>query len=96
MRIEYEWGDGYLVNAQYLYTQTEDGFNWTNLAQTALSTGVAPDGRPIYADLDDLGMANLTELGNHSEGESSVLSFGIGKVYDFGLDFTFREAGQDI
>jgi len=96
LRIDYEWGDGYLVNAQYLYTQTEDGFNWTNLAQTALSTGVAPDGRPIYADLDDLGIANLTELGNHSEGESQVLSVGISKFYDFGLDFTFSYAWQDI
>ncbi|MEL0212550.1 MAG: TonB-dependent receptor, partial [Novosphingobium sp.] len=60
-------GDDYTVTAQVLYTQVRDGFLWTNLAQTQLAEtqplGVAPDGRPIYADLDNLNIANVTELG---------------------------------
>jgi len=86
--------------AQYLYTRIEDGFLWTNLAQTELSntqtTGVAPDGRPIYADLQDLGIDNLTRLANFSDGTSQILAIGLAKRYDFGLDFNFSYAHQDI
>lgn len=91
-------GDGYIITAQYLYTQTVDGFLWTNLAQTSradTTPGVAPDGRPIYADLDDLGIDNLTQLGNHSEGESHVIALALGKRYDYGLDFNLSYAFQD-
>ena len=91
-------GDGYAFTAQYLYTQTVNGFLWQNLAQIDRSDttpGVAPDGRPIYADLDDLGIDNLTMLTNHDGGESHVIALGIGKVYDNGLDFSFSYAFQD-
>ena len=48
-------GTGYTLTAQALFTLTSDGFLSSNPAQThlpgALPTGIAPDGRPIYADL---------------------------------------------
>lgn len=100
LRLEREFFDGYIATAQYLYTQVEDGFLWRNRAQldlpAALPTGVAPDGRPIYADLDDLDIDNLTELGNHGDGQNHVLALGIAKRYDFGLNFNFSYAFQDI
>ncbi|MDX1624911.1 MAG: TonB-dependent receptor [Wenzhouxiangellaceae bacterium] len=92
-------GDDYQVTAQYLYTKTRDGFIWTNLAQTqnadALPTGVAPDGRPIYADLEDLGIPNFTELGNIDGGESKVFSLALSKFYDNGLSFDVSYAHTD-
>jgi len=91
-------GDGYIFTAQFLHTKTIDGFLWTNLAQTDRSDttpGVAPDGRPIYADLDDLGIDNLTQLENHDGGESNVIALGLGKRYDSGVDFNVSYAFQD-
>ncbi|TCO74890.1 TonB-dependent receptor [Chromatocurvus halotolerans] len=93
-------GEDYFVTAQYLYTQMEDGFLWRNLSQTTLTDaqplGVAPDGRPIYADLSDLGILNVTELGNASGAESHVLSFSLGKRFDNGFEFQIGYAYQDV
>ncbi len=93
-------GDNYRFTAQYLYTNPQDGFRWVNLAQTdladALPVGVAPDGRPIYADLQALGISNLTQLTNFSSGESHALTFAVGKQYDFGLNFDISYAWQDV
>ena len=93
-------GTGYTLTAQALTTWAGDGFLWTNYAQTQLAaaqpTGVAPDGRTIYADLDDLGILNLVALGNHGEGNSRILTAALGKRYDMGLDFQVSYAWQDV
>ncbi len=93
-------GTGYTFTAQALMTWTRDGFLWSNFAQTRLPaaqpTGVAPDGRTIYADLDDLGILNLVALGNHGEGRGRVLTAALGKRYDSGLDFQASYARQDV
>ncbi len=93
-------GDDYVFTAQALVTRTEHGFLWRNLAQTqlaaALPTGTAPDGRRIYADLDDLGQPNLVTLGNHSEGLSRVLTAALAKRYDSGIDMQLSYAWQDV
>ncbi len=93
-------GTGYTFTAQALMTWTRDGFLWSNFAQTRLAaaqpTGVAPDGRTIYADLDDLGILNLVALGNHGEGRGRVLTAALGKRYDSGLDFQVSYARQDV
>jgi len=97
-------GTDYTFTAQYLYAKTEDGFLWQNWAQTALPTGIAPDGRVIYADLQalaaqgalPLGGNNLTQLGNHSDGESHVISLSLGKRFASGFDFNLSYAYQDV
>ncbi|MFW5815510.1 MAG: hypothetical protein ACOCVP_01515, partial [Wenzhouxiangella sp.] len=93
-------GDNYRFTAQYLYTRTNKAFLWRNLAQTdlpaALPTGVAPDGRPIYADLQDLGERNLTELGNAGSGSSHVFTLALGKVFDNGFDANVAYAHQNV
>ena len=92
-------GDDYVFTAQYLYTRARDGFNWVNIAQTELSdslpTGVAPDGRPIYADLEDLDIPNLTRLTNNDGAESKTLTLALAKRYDFGLNFDVSYAWTD-
>lgn len=95
-----EFGDNYQFTAQYLYTQMNDGFVWENLSQTTLPaaqpTGTAPDGRVIYADLDDLDILNVTQLGNADGAESSVFTLGLGKRFDNGLEFQVSYAYQDV
>ncbi|WP_376689792.1 TonB-dependent receptor [Wenzhouxiangella sp. EGI_FJ10409] len=93
-----DFGDDYRFTAQWLYTEARDGFIWDNLAhqnEDALPLGTAPDGRPIYADLEDLGIPNLTQLTNSSGSKSSVLSVGLSKYYDSGINFNFSYAYQD-
>ncbi|WP_273185780.1 TonB-dependent receptor [Hyphomonas adhaerens] len=93
-------GDDYLVSFQALYAMTNQGFRWENLAQTRLAAtqplGVAPDGRPIYADLDDLGINNAIQLTNYDQGESLTLTAALSKDYDNGLGFYASYAHQDI
>lgn len=100
LRLEHGFDIGssedYTFTAQYLYTKTKDGFLWTNLAQTELNTGVAPDGRVIYADLQALGVDNLVELGNYSDGESHIIALGLAKKFDNGLSVNFSYAFQDV
>ena len=62
----------------------------------SLPTGVAPDGRPIYADLDDLGVNNAIALTNFDAGESLTLTAALSKEYDNGLGFFASYAYQDI
>ena len=94
------FGKGYTLTAQALLAWTGNGFLWTNLAQTRLAqaqpTGIAPDGRTIYADLDDLGILNLVALDKHSEGTSRILTAALGKRYDTGFDLQASYAWQDV
>lgn len=89
-----------LITAQLLSTQTDEGFLWRNLSQTdlnaALPTGIAPDGRIIYADLDDIDLINLTELGNYSGGKSQIYSLAASKSFAMGIDVSASYAYQDV
>lgn len=93
-------GDNYQFSAQVLYTDSQNGFGWQNLTQlqnvAALPTGTAPDGRPIYADLDDLRLNNVISLTNVDQGESIVYTASLSKDWDFGLGGFISYAYQDI
>lgn len=93
-------GSEYEVSAQYLFTYTHHGFVWTNLAQTDLFpysfTGVAPDGRTIYADLDANDQINLTQLGNHNEGGGQIVSVAIARPFRYSIDAAVSYAYQSI
>lgn len=92
-------GDDYVLSLQALYSATNNGFRWENLAQTELQSttpGVAPDGRPIYADLDDLDINNAIALTNFDAGQSLTLSASLAKDYDNGVGFFVSYAYQDV
>ncbi|MGA1342026.1 MAG: TonB-dependent receptor [Hyphomonas sp.] len=93
-------GDDYLASAQVLYTQGLESFLWREYAQTnaipARTPGVAPDGRPIYADLQNLGVSNRTVLTNGYGGDSTVYTLSLAKAYDSGLDVFAAYSYQDI
>lgn len=105
VRVEREFdlprlGRGFMATIQYLHTRTKRSFLWRNLAQTRLAAaqpaGQAPDGRTVYADLDDLGLLNLTALGNHEGGRGHVFSAAVSKAWEYGLDFSASYAWQDV
>ncbi len=93
-------GDDYLFTAQYLYSKSKQGFRWENLAQTELAgvsnTGVAPDGRIIYADLSDLGVRDAIQLTNSTGGRGHIISAGLAKRYDFGGSFNVNYTYADV
>ena len=93
-------GSGYLFSAQVLYTEGQTTFLWREAAQTNeqpyAQTGVAPDGRTIYADLDDLGVSNRTILTNGSGGESLVYTLSLQNDFDNGFGFFASYAHQDV
>lgn len=93
-------GSDYRFTAQYLYTRAKDSFMWSNLAQTnlaeALPTGVAPDGRTIYADLDALNINNLTQLGNADGQDAHTVTFALSKFFENGLEMQISYAYQDV
>ncbi len=104
-----EWlnfGSDYLFSFQLLYSFTNQGFRWENLADTTgvdlgggdntSNIGIAPDGRPIYADLDDLGVNNAIALTNFDEGRSIVLSAALSKDFDSGLGLFASYTYQDV
>lgn len=93
-------GDDYRFVAQYLYTRPKDAFQWQMASHLRLPQtqplGVAPDGRPIYADLSALGIRSLTELTNVSGGDSHVFTLGLGKRFESGFEFDVSYAHQNI
>lgn len=93
-------GSGYLFSAQVLYTEAQKSFLWREAAQTNeqpyAQTGVAPDGRTIYADLNDLGVSNRTILTNGSGAESLVYTVSLQNDFDNGLGFFASYAHQDV
>ncbi len=95
-----DFGSDYALSLQALYTDSSRGFGWRNLAQTELTDtqplGVAPDGRPIYADLADLRVNNAVSLVNIDQGNSWVLSASLSKDFDNGIGTYLSYAYQDV
>ena len=93
-------GTDWRLSLQALYAATNNGFRWENLSQTqladALPVGTAPDGRPIYADLDDLDINNAIALTNFDQGESLTLSASLSKAWQNGLSMDLSYTNQDI
>lgn len=94
----FDLGRDYRASLQVLHTRSKDSFLWQEYAQTngGLTPGVAPDGRPIYADLQALGLSNRTVLTNASGDESTVYTLSLEKAYDNGFDFYVAYSHQDV
>lgn len=93
-------GTDYVASAQVLYTQGLESFLWQEFGQTqgipARTPGVAPDGRPIYADLQALGVSNRTVLTNGYGGDSTVYTLSLSKTFENGLDLFAAYSHQDV
>ncbi len=86
----YELGDGYIINADLLYTKSDESAIVVrpNLVEVA----IAPDGRPVYDNTR--GFLNDTILTNVQGKDATALnlSLGINKSYDNGFDWSFGYA----
>ncbi len=91
-------GPDWLLGVQVAYSQVQDSAAFINRAQiaseivdpalsaqVAANTGVAPDGRPIYADARSTGDA--IQLTNTDEGSSFSVSLAAEKEWDNGVSF---------
>lgn len=101
-------GEGYTVNADYLYSSQKNGAIVTD--STLAQVGTAPDGRPLYTSVDNsdpdcvdptspdcssrLFASDfiLTNIQGGSEGTQTAYSLALTKSYDFGLDWTLAYA----
>jgi hypothetical protein len=91
-------GSDYLFEAQILRSETNYDYAWRNLAQTdlGLPQGVAPDGRPIYANVPAEGAQNAIELYNTRDGGGWIYTVSLANEYDNGLGFYLSYAHQDL
>jgi outer membrane receptor for ferrienterochelin and colicin len=105
-----QFGQDYRVNADLLYSKTEDAAAIVDAALEQVST--APDGRPIYRRIDrsdpdcavnpadtatcsGRGFNNDLILTNSEGGSQTVFSVSLEKSYDFGLDWSAAYAFVD-
>lgn len=97
---EFDLGRNYVLTAQVIHTRGKDGFLWREAAQTNqqpfAQAGVAPDGRPIYANLDALGVSNRTILTNQAGDESTTFTISLANEFENGFGFFASYANQDI
>ena len=93
-------GRNYVATAQVIHSRSRDSFLWREAAQTNQApfnqTGVAPDGRPIYADLQALGVSNRTILTNDSGDESTTFTRSLANEFENGFGFFAAYANQDV
>ena len=89
----WNFGDGYVLNADLLYTKGNDSAIVVN--GTMEQTGTAPDGRPIYTDPrrfnSDYILTNVTG----SDSRSFQFSINLSKAYDNGFDWSVGYAYTD-
>jgi hypothetical protein len=90
--LTWDISPNYQVNADFLYTDMQDSALIVN--STAVQTGTAPDGRPIYTDSRAFNSDYiLTNAG--SDGSSMTLSAGLAASYDNGFDWAIGYAYTD-
>lgn len=78
--------DNYVFNVDYLYTDKKNSAIVQNLAYE--QTGTAPDGRPIYNGGSDFLLTNV----DGDDAYSHILSFGMSKSFDNGVDLSLSYA----
>lgn len=93
---DYVFGDDWLVSADIIYSDVQDGYDIFETRRTVI--GTAPDGRPIY-DSPGFGFESDFVVDNTGVGGGTVLTLGLAKTFDtnFGLfDVTLGYSHQDI
>ena len=82
-------GDNWTLMADILYSKTNEAAHWTPISWD--QTGIGPDGRPIYSgNTNDFVLTNAAE-----KGDALVLSAGVAKDYDNGIDWSLAYAYTD-
>jgi len=84
-------GDDYRVTAQYVHSEAHNQLHFVNLgwqrADLQEFVGVAPDGRVIYPNMNELEESAPILLTNTDEGSADIFSIALAKRYDNGFSF---------
>ncbi|AWF81491.1 TonB-dependent receptor [Microbulbifer sp. A4B17] len=93
----YEFDSGYLVSADYLYSDYQDAAIIQDISLEQV--GTTADGRPIYDSTNGRSQDFMLTNVDGDSGYSSVFSLGLSKSFDFGLSvavgYAFTEA-EDV
>ena len=81
---EYVFGDDWIINADLIFSQVEDGYDITEQRRTVI--GNAPDGRPIY-DSPGFGFGYDTSVFNTGKGDGTVFTLSLAKTFDTNFGF---------
>ncbi|MCO1335133.1 TonB-dependent receptor [Microbulbifer sp. OS29] len=93
----YEFENGYLMSVDYLYSNYQDAAIIRDISLEQVAT--TSDGRPIYDSANGRSQDFMLTNVDGDSGYSSVLSLGLSKAFDFGLNvaigYAFTEA-EDV
>jgi hypothetical protein len=89
----WNFGDGYTMNADLLYTESDDSA--LIVGSTMEQTGTAPDGRPIYTDPRRFNTDYILTNVTGPDAESWQASISLSKYYDNGFDWSVGYAYTD-
>ncbi|MDX1508359.1 MAG: TonB-dependent receptor, partial [Woeseiaceae bacterium] len=81
---EYVFGDDWILNADLIFSQVEDGNDIEELRRQVIDT--APDGRPIY-DSPGFGFGYDTTVFNTGQGDGTVFTLSLAKTFDTNYGF---------
>ncbi len=88
-------GDGWLFGIDFLYGNTLDAYQWTDLRSVPI--GTLPDGRPRYGPLGGSATTNQDLLmTNSSRGRSYIGVVRVAKTWDWGLSIDASYTRSDV
>lgn len=89
----YTFDSGYVVYADYLYTDRQDAAFISDFSR--VQVGTAPDGRPIYDSVNGRSQDFVLTNVDGDSGDSTIVSLAVAKSFDFGLDVNLSYAYTD-
>jgi hypothetical protein len=89
----WNFGDGYTLNADLLYTEADDSA--ILVGSTMEQTSTAPDGRPVYTDSRAFNTDYILTNVTGPDAESWQASISLAKSYDNGFDWSVGYAYTD-
>jgi len=90
----YTTENDYVISLDYLYSKKKDAATLIDLGLQD-SGATTFDGRPIYESVEGRSRDYLLTNVNGDGGDSSVISFGVSKFYDNGINMSFGYAYTD-
>lgn len=89
----YQFESGYLVSADLLYSDNKDAAIIRDISREQVGTAI--DGRPIYGSVNGRRQDFMLTNVDGDSGDSTVVSLGLSKSFDFGLDLALGYAFTD-
>lgn len=89
----YQFENGYLVSADWLYSDYQDAAIVRDISRVQVGTAI--DGRSIYDSANGRDQDFMLTNVDGDSGYSNVLSLGLSKSFDFGLDVALGYAYTD-